>query len=145
MWLIRLRTQHSVLEDVGSLPGGRGPAWSSLLQWLFLLTRETDHLAQATSCFHHVPTLPRLREPSPFTVGHHTPPAFSALRDHPTVRHLRRSQDWGTTGGQLQAKDKRTSPSLRESHFPSSGYKEALQEGRGAGSSQCQSPSPFPL
>ena len=73
------------------------------------------------------------KKKTPFPVGHHTPPAFSRLRDHPTSRHLRLSHDYVTTRVQLEAKDKPNPlpPRFRESNFPSTWYKKAPREGRG--------------
>ena len=49
----------------------------------------TDHLAQVTPCFHCWHLLSQDHETlPPFIMGYYTPPAFSGLRDHPTMRHL---------------------------------------------------------
>ena len=85
--------------------------------------------AQATSCFHHWCWLSQDREtPLP--------------RD---TTHLQLSQDYEATTVQLQVKGQLTSPPLQGINFPSTGYKKAPAEVGGAGSSQGQSPSPFPL
>ena len=77
----------------------QGLRGGSLLKWLIVLTsqtkhevtvtHETDHLAQATSCFRRWCHFPK-------------------TRPHPTVGHLRLSQECKTTRVQLQAKDKLT-------------------------------------
>ena len=109
----------------------------SLLKWLFILTMRLTILLKRHPVFTAGAYFPNTTRPFPaFTVGHHIPPALSRLRDHPTVRHLWLSHDFMTTRVQLLAKDKLTSPCLRESSFPSVWYKKAPREGRRAGSSQ---------
>ena len=108
-----------------------------------MLTHETDHLAQVTSCFCCWCLLSQDYKTRP-PVGHYTLPAFSRLRDHPTMRHLRLSLDYMTSRVQLQEKDKLTFPRFRESLSHLSGIRRPHQKGGGLAFSKGQSPSPFP-
>ena len=115
-----------------------------MLKRLCLLTHETDQPCSSDILISPlVPTFPRLRDPSPLTVGPHTPPAFSGLGDHPTVRL---SQDYVTTRVQLQAKDQRTFPPLQGIPFPIPGVQEGpARRAGGLALLKGQSPAPFPL
>ena len=113
------------------------PIWpmDSLLKWLFMLTHETDHFAQATSCFCCWCLLSQAYEmlpPSPWD-----------------TTHLQLSQDYETTlpwdtvnflmttwPPESSCRWNINSHCFRESNFPSEEFKKAPWEGWGADSSQ---------